>query len=78
MPNKFWVGLDAMLARGDYIWADGRILTSEEVTSLFASGQPDSAGCCEACVVFWPLWDGLNDIKCDKMHYTVCEVVVSN
>ena len=76
VTKKYWVGLDDMQVAGQYVWADGHHLTSQEVTSLFAAGQPDSAGCCEDCVAYWPPWEGLNDIRCSHEKFCVCEIVM--
>ena len=72
--GQVWVGLDDVTSEGQYVWSDGRLMTSQE-WSLWAGGEPSTQRN-EDCVVFrGGNREGFNDVKCSKPDWQpVCEI----
>ena len=71
-----YLGLTDIQSEGDFVWVNGKPLTSDQHAYIWAPGQPDEAGfedCVEARHGTWPDVFGLNDIPCGRDNRYICE-----
>lgn len=72
---KPWIGYDDGNNEGVWRWSDGGSMNPE--TTAWSGVQPDDAGGVEDCGQIWHAVNGklhLNDNRCDKAYYYICEV----
>ena len=70
---RVWVGMDDRQEEGVFRWADGRLVTEDEM-GLFKAGQPDNYNSNEHCVATEKIIHLLNDIRCQYLMRFICEI----
>ena len=75
--NRVWVGVTDREKEGLYRWADGRVVTTEQM-GLYSPGGPNDGGSGEDCTMIRSTNTGekLNDTPCDGLINYICEIAI--